>query len=159
MVEADRSGLVAGYVGQTALKVREVVREAIGGALFIDEAYALGSREGQDFGPEAIDTLLKLMEDNRDDLIVIVAGYTGKMKTFLSSNPGLRSRFNPYFDFADYEPRQGVEIFELFCAEAGFRLTAPARDKVFSPRPSSRFTRAKTRVLAMLGWRATSSSG
>ena len=86
--------------------------------------------QGQDFGPEAIDTLLKLMEDNRDDLIVIVAGYTGKMKMFLSSNPGLRSRFNPYFDFADYEPGQGVEIFELFCAEAGFRLTSSARDKV-----------------------------
>ena len=130
LVETDRSGLVAGYVGQTALKVREVVQEAIGGVLFIDEAYALGSREGQDFGAEAIDTLLKLMEDNRDDLIVIVAGYTGKMKTFLASNPGLRSRFNKYFDFADYEPEQLVEIFELFYHEVGFDVAASARAKV-----------------------------
>ncbi len=130
LVETDRSGLVAGYVGQTALKVREVVNEAIGGVLFIDEAYALGSREGQDFGQEAIDTLLKQMEDNRDDLIVIVAGYTGKMKTFLSSNPGLRSRFNKYFNFADYDPLQLVEIFELFCAQAGFDVAASAREKV-----------------------------
>ena len=130
MVETDRSGLVAGYVGQTALKVREVVQEAIGGVLFVDEAYALGSQQGQDFGPEAIDTLLKLMEDNRDDLIVIVAGYTGKMKTFLSSNPGLRSRFNKYFNFVDYDSLQLVEIFELFCAQAGFDVAASAREKV-----------------------------
>lgn len=130
LVETDRSGLVAGYVGQTALKVREVVNEAIGGVLFIDEAYALGSREGQDFGQEAIDTLLKQMEDNRDDLIVIVAGYTEKMKTFLSSNPGLRSRFNKYFNFADYDSLQLVEIFELFCAQAGFDVAASAREKV-----------------------------
>lgn len=130
LVETDRSGLVAGYVGQTALKVREVVNEAIGGVLFIDEAYALGSREGQDFGQEAIDTLLKQMEDNRDDLIVIVAGYTGKMKTFLSSNPGLRSRSNKYFNFADYDSLQLAEIFELFCTEAGFNLAPSAREKV-----------------------------
>ena len=130
LVETDRSGMVAGYVGQTALKVREVVQEAIGGVLFIDEAYALGSQQGQDFGQEAIDTLLKLMEDNRDDLIVIVAGYTGKMKTFLASNPGLRSRFNKYFSFADYDSLQLVEIFELFCTEAGFDVAASAREKV-----------------------------
>ena len=73
------------------------------------------------------------MEGNHDDLIALVASYTGKMKTFLSSNPGLRSRFNPYFDFADTEPGQGVESFELFCAEAGFRLTSSARDKVLAP--------------------------
>ena len=130
LVETDRSGLIAGYVGQTALKVREVVQESIGGVLFIDEAYALGGQQGQDFGQEAIDTLLKLMEDNRDDLIVIVAGYTGKMKTFLSSNPGLRSRFNKYFNFGDYDSLQLVEIFELFCAEAGFDVAASAREKV-----------------------------
>ena len=130
LVETDRSGMVAGYVGQTALKVREVVQEAIGGVLFMDEAYARGGQHGQDFGQEAIETLLKLMEDNRDDLIVIVAGYTGKMKTFLASNPGLRSRFNKYFNFADYDSLQLVEIFELFCAQAGFDVAASARAKV-----------------------------
>ena len=130
LVETDRSGLVAGYVGQTALKVREVVGEAIGGVLFIDEAYALGSQQGQDFGPEAIDTLLKLMEEYRDDLIVIVAGTTDKMKTFLSSNPGLRSRFNKYFNFSDYDSLQLVEIFEMFCAEAGFDVAASAREQM-----------------------------
>ncbi len=132
LIETDRSGMIAGYVGQTALKVREVVQEAIGGVLFIDEAYALGGQQGQDFGQEAIDTLLKLMEDNRDDLIVIVAGYTGKMKTFLASNPGLRSRFNKYFNFSDYDSRQLVEIFELFCTEAGFDVAASAREKVLT---------------------------
>ena len=81
-------------------------------------------------GQEAIDTLLKLMEDHRDDLIVIVAGYTGKMKTFLASNPGLRSRFNKYFSFADYDSQQLVEIFELFCHEVGFDVAASARAKV-----------------------------
>ncbi len=130
LVETDRSGMVAGYVGQTALKVREVVQEAIGGVLFMDEAYALGGQQGQDFGQEAIDTLLKLMEDNRDDLIVIVAGTTGKMKTFLASNPGLRSRFNKYFSFADYDSQQLVEIFELFCHEVGFDVAASAHAKV-----------------------------
>ncbi len=130
LVETDRSGLVAGYVGQTALKVREVVNQAIGGVLFIDEAYALGSKDGQDFGQEAIDTLLKLMEDNRDDLIVIVAGYTGKMTSFLSSNPGLRSRFNKYLNFPDYYPNQLVEIFLFFCREAGFILSPLAQEKL-----------------------------
>ena len=122
--------MVAGYMGQTALKVRDVVQEAIGDVLFIDEAYALGGQQGQDFGPEAIDTLLKLMEDSRDDLIVIVAGNPGKMKTFLASNPGLRSRFNKYFSFADYDSQQLVEIFELFCREVGFDVAASAREKI-----------------------------
>ena len=130
LVETDRSGLVAGYVGQTAIKVREVVSKAIGGVLFIDEAYSL-TGEGQDYGSEAVDTSVKLMEDNRDDLIVIVAGYTEKMNKFLQSNPGLKSRFNKYFSFEDYSPTQLVSIFELFCKSAGFLLTPEARDKVF----------------------------
>jgi stage V sporulation protein K len=128
LVETDRSGLVAGYVGQTALKVREVVESALGGVLFIDEAYSLNAGSGQDYGQEAIDTLLKLMEDNRDDLIVVVAGYTDKMSSFLSSNPGLRSRFNKYFYFEDYSPAQLVDIFELFCQKAGYKLHQPTKD-------------------------------
>ena len=122
LVETDRAGLVAGYVGQTALKVREVVSQAIGGVLFIDEAYTLSTGGDNDFGREAIDTLLKMMEDNRDDLIVVVAGYTDKMNTFLQSNPGLRSRFNKYLEFEDYKPKQLAEIFKLFCGISNYRL-------------------------------------
>lgn len=129
LVETDRAGLVAGYVGQTALKTQEVVRQAIGGVLFIDEAYTLAA-EGQDFGREAIDTLIKLMEDNRDDLIVIVAGYTDEMSRFLSSNPGLKSRFNKYFYFEDYNALQLVSIFELFCRNAEFSLSPSAKAKL-----------------------------
>ncbi|MBL7811037.1 MAG: AAA family ATPase [Bacteroidetes bacterium] len=130
-VETDRAGLVAGYVGQTALKVHEVVNKALGGVLFIDEAYTL-TGEGSDFGSEAIDTLLKLMEDNRDDLIVIVAGYTDKMQGFLASNPGLRSRFNKYFYFEDYTPEQLQLIFIHFATEGGFILTEDATTKALS---------------------------
>jgi SpoVK/Ycf46/Vps4 family AAA+-type ATPase len=131
LVETDRSGLVAGYVGQTALKVKEVTEKALGGILFIDEAYALSSNEvGWDYGQEAIDTLLKLMEDNRDNLIVVVAGYTDKMDRFLSSNPGLSSRFNKYLSFDDYVPAQLVNIFESICAKATFQLSPAARGKI-----------------------------
>ncbi len=129
LVETDRSGLVAGYIGQTALKVQNTVNKALGGVLFIDEAYALHG-SGQDFGAEAIETLLKLMEDHRDDLIVIVAGYTDKMTTFLSSNPGFRSRFNKYFSFGDYSPEQLLSIFEQFCTNADFKPTDEAKEKV-----------------------------
>ena len=127
LVETDRSGLVAGYIGHTALKVKEVVGEAIGGVLFIDEAYSLAKDSTyNDFGHEAIETLLKLMEDFRDDLVVIVAGYTHKMKEFLKSNPGLRSRFNKYFEFEDYSPEQLVLIFETFCKKGGYHLDTDA---------------------------------
>jgi stage V sporulation protein K len=128
LIETDRAGLVAGYVGQTALKVKEVVDKALGGVLFIDEAYTLSTGGEQDFGREAIDTLLKLMEDNRDELIVVVAGYTDKMNAFLSSNPGLRSRFNKFLNFEDYTPEQLAEIFELFCKNGGYRLPSSTRD-------------------------------
>lgn len=128
LVETDRAGLVAGYVGQTALKVREVVSQAIGGVLFIDEAYTLNTGGDNDFGREAIDTLLKMMEDNRDDLIVVVAGYTDKMSLFLQTNPGLRSRFNKYLEFDDYTPEQLVQIFELFCKNGGYRLASSTHD-------------------------------
>jgi SpoVK/Ycf46/Vps4 family AAA+-type ATPase len=131
LVETDRAGLVAGYVGQTALKVREVVQQSLGGVLFIDEAYALSPEgRGNDFGQEAVETLLKLMEDHRHNLIVIVAGYTEKMDDFIASNPGLRSRFNKFFHFEDYEPAELVEIFRGFAAKASFKLTQEAEEKL-----------------------------
>ena len=112
IVEIDRSGLVAGYVGQTAIKVDEAVQKSIGGILFIDEAYTLSPSDGQDsFGQEAIDTLLKRMEDNRESLVVIVAGYEEEMQRFIESNPGFKSRFNKYISFDDYKPDELIEIF------------------------------------------------
>ena len=110
------------------MKVREVVSEAVGGVLFIDEAYALSTGGDNDFGREAIDTLLKMMEDNRDDLIVVVAGYTDKMSAFLQTNPGLRSRFNKYLEFEDYTPEQLVEIFGLFCNESNYKLNSSSNN-------------------------------
>jgi SpoVK/Ycf46/Vps4 family AAA+-type ATPase len=112
LIEVDRSGLVAGYVGQTALKTQEVIKSALGGVLFIDEAYSLSSGGENDFGREAIETILKAMEDHRDDLVVIVAGYDEPMQKFLSSNPGLESRFNKYFYFQDYTGEQLMAIFK-----------------------------------------------
>ncbi len=121
LIEVDRSGLVGGYVGQTALKTQEVLKKAIGGVLFIDEAYALTAKRGEnDFGLEAIDTLLKGMEDNRDDLAVIVAGYPDLMEEFLSSNPGLRSRFNRFIYFDDYTPEELGKIFLFRCSKSGY---------------------------------------
>ncbi|MCR5576532.1 MAG: AAA family ATPase [Oscillospiraceae bacterium] len=123
LVEVDRSGLVAGYVGQTALKTQEAIKKALGGVLFIDEAYSLSSGGENDFGREAIETILKAMEDHRKELIVIVAGYTGPMEKFLSSNPGLESRFNKYFFFPDYNGEQLMEIFRSQCKKNGYVLT------------------------------------
>jgi Holliday junction resolvasome RuvABC ATP-dependent DNA helicase subunit len=122
LVETDRAGLVAGYVGQTAMKVRDAVRKALGGVLFIDEAYTLSTGGANDFGQEAVETLLKMMEDHRGDLVVIVAGYTGKMQDFLDSNPGLRSRFNKHLRFDDYGVEQLAHIFKSFCTKAEFKL-------------------------------------
>ena len=123
LVETDRAGLVAGYVGQTAIKTREAVTRSLGGMLFVDEAYALSSGGDNDFGREAVEMLLKMMEDHRDDLVVVVAGYTGNMQEFLDSNPGLRSRFNRHLQFDDYDTAQLVKIFEVFCGKAEFKLT------------------------------------
>ena len=125
LVEVDRSGLVAGYVGQTALKTQEAVQRALGGVLFIDEAYALVNQDSaNDFGREAIEVLLKNMEDHRDDLIVIVAGYTDLMEKFIHANPGLESRFNKYFYFEDYTAPQLLEIFRSMCTRGGYTLSA-----------------------------------
>ena len=130
LIETDRSGLVGGYVGQTALKVQDVVSKAIGGVLFIDEAYSLCPEDSpNDYGKEAIETLLKLMEDNRDDLVVIVAGYTDLMEQFLDSNPGLRSRFNKKFIFPDYTADELMQIFERMCEQNNYKLTDEAKEK------------------------------
>ena len=126
LVEVDRSGLVAGYVGQTALKTQEAIKRALGGVLFIDEAYSLASGGENDFGREAIETILKAMEDHRDELIVIAAGYTGPMEKFISSNPGLESRFNKYFFFPDYDGEQLMAIFRGQCERNGYKLTEAA---------------------------------
>ena len=124
LVEVDRSGLVAGFVGQTALKTQEAVQKAIGGVLFIDEAYALVNAESaNDFGHEAIEVVLKNMEDHRKDLIVIVAGYTDRMEQFIHANPGLESRFNKYFFFEDYDGKQLMEIFRSMCKKNGYTLS------------------------------------
>lgn len=130
LVETDRGGLVGGYVGQTALKTADVIAKAIGGVLFIDEAYALATRGGQDFGPEAIETLMKAMEDHRDELVVIVAGYPAKMTELFESNPGLRSRFNKYLRFEDYTAPQLTAIFEEFCRKGGYVLAPEARRRI-----------------------------
>ena len=127
VIETDRAGLVGGYVGQTALKVHDKVAEALGGVLFIDEAYTLSNEKGgNDYGQEAIDTLLKLMEDNRDNLILIVAGYTDLMESFLDSNPGLRSRFNKHIHFQDYKPDELMKIFLSMCSKSGLTTTSGA---------------------------------
>ena len=128
LIEADRSGLVGGYVGQTAIKTSEVINEAMGGILFIDEAYSLASKSENDYGQEAINTLLKAMEDNRDDLIVIVAGYTELMDEFLHSNPGLESRFNKFLHFKDYDAEELYDIFMLMAGEANLSVDESGRD-------------------------------
>jgi SpoVK/Ycf46/Vps4 family AAA+-type ATPase len=125
LIEVDRSGLVAEYVGQTAPKTNRVIDRAMGGVLFIDEAYALTPQKGSvghDFGKEAIDTLLKRMEDDRGKFIVIVAGYPEPMNDFINANPGLQSRFTKYIDFEDYKPEELKAIFELFAKNKGMIL-------------------------------------
>lgn len=128
LVEVDRSGLVAGYMGQTAVKVKDVIERAKGGVLFIDEAYALSNNKGEgDFGQEAIDILNKEMEDNRSDLIVIAAGYEKEMDTFLDANPGLRSRFNKYIAFPDYTATELMTIFEYQASKLDYALEDKAK--------------------------------
>lgn len=133
LVETDRSGMVGGYLGQTAIKTKEIASAALGGVLFIDEAYSLTQSEAKDqYGQEAIDTLLKMMEDLRHELVVVVAGYTDKMKVFVDSNPGLRSRFNQYIEFEDYQPEQLASIFEIFTQNAGYEISPAARKRLLA---------------------------
>ncbi len=119
--------MVAGYVGQTALKTKEKIDEAMGGILFIDEAYTL-VKGGNDFGKEAIDTILKAMEDNRDNFVVIVAGYPEPMEVFLESNPGLKSRFNKNIMFEDYSEDELYSIFTAFCKPYNMQLNEEAEE-------------------------------
>lgn len=131
LVEADRATLVSGYIGQTAIKTKKVIEQAMGGVLFIDEAYTLTSSGGSnDFGQEAVNTLLKEMEDHRDDLIVIVAGYCEEMEQFLDANPGLRSRFRQVIHFDDYTPEELMKIFDGICKNYCLTLTEEAREHV-----------------------------
>ena len=130
LVEVDRAGLVAGYVGQTAVKTREALKQAYGGVLFIDEAYSLAGGGSNDFGQESIDTILKDMEDKRDDLVVIVAGYDGPMEKFIQSNPGLRSRFKNFIHFADYSGDDLFAIFMRLCERNQYILTGESKVKM-----------------------------
>lgn len=126
LVETDRSGLIGEYVGQTAPKTNAIIDSALGGVLFIDEAYALTERRGQDYGGEAIATLLKRMEDDRDNLVVIVAGYKDEMRRFVDSNPGLRSRFTRFIDFPDYTGEELYKIYLMRANKYGYKLDADA---------------------------------
>ena len=131
LYETDREGMIAGFVGQTATKVDKVIQESLGGVLFIDEAYALTQNiMGNDYGSEAVNTLLKRMEDHREDLSVVVAGYTEPMKLFIESNPGLRSRFNRFFYFDHFTAEQLYQIFEGFCKKSDFIIDDDAKEKL-----------------------------
>lgn len=139
LVETQRSELVAGYVGQTAIQVEKIFKKAIGGVLFIDEAYSLAQGGYNDFGDEAIATLVKLMEDNRDKTAVIAAGYKKEMEYFIKANPGLKSRFQHYVGFHDYDEKELLSIFELEISKYGIPIGEPAKEKLldyFSSLPS-----------------------
>lgn len=132
LVETDRSGLVAGYVGQTAIKVTDVFKSALGGVLFIDEAYSLFDNGTSGYGQEAIDTLMKLIEDHRGKILVIVAGYPENMEEFLNSNPGMKSRFNKTIVFPDYSINELLEVLTKLAANSGFTLSEDAFQKSLS---------------------------
>lgn len=130
LIETDRAGMVAGYVGQTAIKAEEIIKSASGGVLFIDEAYSLSSGHQNDFGNEAIEILLKRMEDQRNKLVVVVAGYPDEMEDFILSNPGLQSRFNRYFKFDHFSVDALLKIFKLYAHKADFILSEDAEQKL-----------------------------
>ena len=130
-IETDRSGMVAEYIGHTAPKVDKLIESALDGVLFIDEAYTLKPLDSsKDFGQEAIDTLLKRMEDYRDRLVVIVAGYDAEMNRFINSNPGLQSRFSRYLKFDDFSPEEMLSIFEQLCKSNQYKVSSEAKNKL-----------------------------
>ncbi len=131
-VEVSRTDLIAGYQGQTALKVKSVIEKAKGGVLFIDEAYSITENDHSDsYGRECLTELTKALEDYRDDLVVIVAGYTEPMKKFFESNPGLKSRFNTFIEFKDYTPNELMQILEKMCYENDYELSCDAKLKIY----------------------------
>lgn len=134
LVEVDRSGLVAGYIGQTAIKTSEAVTQALGGVLLIDEAYALAARSSANdgFGQEAIDTLVKAMEDHRDDLVVVATGYPGPMADFIAANPGLASRFRTVIDFPDYTDAELADVFDRLATAADLQATTPCLEALLA---------------------------
>ena len=144
LVETDRSGLVAEYVGQTAVKVNNTINSALNGVLFIDEAYSLVGENKDDFGKEAVATLIKRMEDDRDKLVLILAGYTNEMNTFIDTNPGFKSRFNRYISFPDYTPNELFDIFESNCEKLDYHLTEEAKEKLKSVFENAYSTRDKS---------------
>jgi AAA+ superfamily predicted ATPase len=132
LVETDRGGLCGQYVGETAIKTDKIIQSAMGGVLFIDEAYALFSDSEKDFGNEAVATLVKQMEDKRDQFVCILAGYTKEMDTMLDMNPGLTDRIQFYIDFPDYNEHELLQIFEKFCLDNTYELSKSARDTLVS---------------------------
>nr|WP_223271944.1 AAA family ATPase [Algoriphagus ratkowskyi] len=130
LVETDRSGLVAEYLGQTAIKVNKTIDSAINGVLFIDEAYSIISDAKDSYGKEAVATLIKRMEDDRDKLIVVIAGYTNEMDDFIETNPGFKSRFNRYIEFTDYTSEELLSIYEGLCSNLDYKLTDDAKTKL-----------------------------
>ncbi|MBA1333954.1 MAG: Stage V sporulation protein SpoVK [Firmicutes bacterium] len=130
LVEVERADLVGEYIGHTAQKTRDTIKKALGGILFIDEAYSLARGGEKDFGKEAIDTLVKAMEDKKDDLILILAGYKEEMERFLRSNPGLRSRFPIHLEFPDYKIEELVEIGETMLEKREYKFTTGAKSKI-----------------------------
>ncbi|NNE13811.1 MAG: AAA family ATPase [Saprospiraceae bacterium] len=145
IIETDRQGLVAGYLGQTAIKTNERINEAAGGVLFIDEAYALSNFNGLqgDYGNEAIQTILKRMEDDRGEFFVFAAGYPGNMEIFLKANPGLRSRFDKVLKFEDYSAEQLLTIAESMLTDNGYKLENAAKDILFDILIDMHSTRTK----------------
>lgn len=141
LIETDRSGLIAEYAGQTAIKVNEVIDKSLDGILFIDEAYALVGEDKDNYGQEAVATLIKRMEDDRDRLVVIMAGYREEMESFIETNPGFKSRINRYIDFADYIPEEMLSIFKSMCIKAQYQMDSQMENqllKIFSSDYSQR---------------------